>query len=302
MTTLPPNALVDTVRPNAATHRVKTFEKVDKSLSDLEAKLRKFVDTRLYRIKGFLHPVDAMVFAGILSFQRRSSFAGGVAEVGVYFGRSFTLMAKSISPLERAFGLDLFDIRLDRHGNSGQLSYVKNMLEREDVLQNCLLQTGSSMGFPAENIVSKIGNVRFFSIDGGHEGVHVENDSRLALACLAPYGVLAFDDFFNTLYPDLSVVLMDFIRRKDVDLVPFCLSQNKLYLCKREYHGLYLEHVNTNPYWASMRKENFKFLDHDIVHCTQRLANRALYQKFAEMGAGRVGDYLTRSSKHLRFR
>src|ERR1700677_697810 len=100
-------------------------------MSTTRPDLRSFVDNRLYKIKGFLNPVDAMIFSDILNFQTCQEYTGAVAEIGVFYGRSFTLMAKAITSEEKALGIDLYDI-------DGQLAYVKKTLTGE-ALENYTL-------------------------------------------------------------------------------------------------------------------------------------------------------------------
>ena len=83
---------------------------------------RDYIFRRMKGIKGYLDPVDALMISTILAAQSDARFGGSVAEIGVYFGRSFLLMAGLLRPDERAFAADLFDIGTRSDGDSVQLA------------------------------------------------------------------------------------------------------------------------------------------------------------------------------------
>lgn len=57
-------------------------------------------------MKGYLDPADALVFFSILEGQRRAGMSGGLAEIGIYYGRSFFLLKKLAKEGERVLGID----------------------------------------------------------------------------------------------------------------------------------------------------------------------------------------------------
>ncbi len=257
----------------------------------MNTSLRQFVDTRLYRIKGFMHPADAVIFASILDFQNKQNMGGSAAEIGVFFGRSFALMALNAkSRGEKAIGIDLFDI-------PGQRSYVESILEKEKLTDASVLRAANSQDITGEQFVSEYGKLRFFSIDGGHELHHIENDTTIAIKALAPHGVIAFDDFLNSQYPDLSVGIIDALRSHKDSLVPFCISKAKLYVTSPEYQKSYFDFMQSTPLWGNVKREVFTFLGTNVVHCTQSVLDRAIYQKFAGAGLGSLGDKLSITPK-----
>jgi hypothetical protein len=258
--------------------------------------LEQFIDKRLFKINGFLHPTDAMCLASLGQYQSQAGIVGGIAEIGVFYGRSFCLMAKMLKDEEGALAIDLFDIDVDRSGRSGQLEAFLAMLDREGISKETYSYiAGDSGKVSPDEIFSRVGKVRMFSVDGGHEYYHVESDSRLALQCIAEQGAIIFDDFMNPQYPDLSVCVIDFLRTNDV--IPFCITKNKLYVCKAERHQQYLEATRHFNLWAGATRETFKFLDSDISFVNQSLANRAIYQVLSEHGQGQLAKYFTRAGR-----
>jgi hypothetical protein len=228
-----------------------------------------------------------MIYLDILEFQESQGYTGAVAEIGVFYGRSFALLAKAITADEEALGIDLYDI-------DGQLAYVKKIVVDES-LRNCTLRVGSSMEITSPEITAMVGDIRFFSVDGGHEQTCVAYDSELSFGCLSPDGVIAYDDFFNPRYPDLTVAVLEFIEKHEV--TAFCISRNKLYVCRNERYEAYLNYMKTAPLWANAVSESFQFMGHEIVHPTQSMFNRAIYQKLSERGLGKLGGFLTKNRK-----
>lgn len=255
--------------------------------------LKHFIDNDLYRIKGFMHPVDAMAFSAILNYQAQINVSGPVAEIGVFHGRSFALMAASARPGERSLGLDLFDI-------DGQLDSVQNTLRRLHLSRSNvnLITCDSTEVTRAQLIAWTNGPVRFFSIDGGHEYATVLSDASLALTGIGDGGVIAFDDFFNPQYPDLTRAVLDFLHEHMDRLVPFAITRNKLYVCRPSHYERYVMCAKFSPLWASAERDTFSFLEAKVVSITQSLPNRAIYQTLAARGWGMLGDKLTRKPKH----
>lgn len=255
---------------------------------------RNFIDRRLYRIRGFMHPVDAMVFANLLNFQERNGLAGGLAEIGVFFGRSFALMAQ-LAGGSKVIGLDLFDI-------PGQRDYVEQVLARLGLDERCLLVGGNSLEIEPAQLVERVGPIRFFSVDGGHERHHVLGDGELAIAALAEHGVIAFDDFMNSQYPDLSAAVIDLLRAHEDEIAPFCITRSKLYVTRTASRERYLQAMRDVPLWAKGEWEEFSFLDRPVVHVTQSVRNRAIYQALAAQGFGGIAGALTGRERRINTR
>src|SRR5882762_10482874 len=89
-------------------------------ISSKMASIRKFIFHDLRSIDGYIDPPDALVFLSILESQQQQSLKGGVAEIGVFFGRSYFLMRKITSPEEKVLAIDLFDLGDPSDGGSTQ--------------------------------------------------------------------------------------------------------------------------------------------------------------------------------------
>ena len=260
---------------------------------------RMFVHQHLYKTEGFLHPIDAMVLLGLSLFQRSRGIRGGIVEIGVFYGRSFSLLARTLQPgREKALAIDLFDIGVRQGLDSKQLESFKRTMSDAGVLDaDYSAWAANSRNLAADTILEAVGRVRLFSIDGGHEKPDVDHDCALAMASLHPEGAIAFDDFFNAQYPDVTCSILDFINASSGKMRPFCLTRNKLYVCRDSAYPGYMECLSGLTLWAGASKQTFKFLGWDVFHCTQSMTNRVLYQKAAEFGLGGLADKLLRASK-----
>jgi hypothetical protein len=260
-----------------------------------------YINRRLYKITGFLHPVDAMVLLGLSLFQKSHGITGSIAEIGVFYGRSFCLLVRTlVRGKEKALAIDLFDIGVRDGRDSEQLESFKRTLATEGVPDSdYLIRAGSSGEVTADYIVGNVGRVRLFSVDGGHEKEEVDYDSALALQALHPNGVIAFDDFFNPQYPDVTCAVIDFLRANSGQITPFCLTKNKLYVCPSSAYDTYTRCMSELPLWAGATKAVFPFLGKNVHFCTQSIPNRIAYQKAAEIGFGDIADKLLRKSRQV---
>jgi len=248
---------------------------------------QRFIDHDLYRINGFLHPVDAMALAGLAGYQLGGGVLGAMMEIGVFYGRSAALMGRYLRPDERFVASDLFDINESETGESEQLTAFRETMRRSGISPEALivLQGDSARLDPAE-ILGRAGPIRLMSIDGGHEEHHVRSDAALAAQVVSADGVIVFDDFFNAQYPDVTVAALKALETVLSGFSPFLITRNKLYTCRREHLGGYRTAARDMPVWAGANFDAFRFLGEDILFLSQSQAHQALYQIAAERGAG----------------
>ena len=174
-----------------------------------------------------------------------------IGEIGVWKGRLFILLYLLLHTNEKAFSIDIFDqshLNKDR-ANPKQNPALNQILEM--FLDNVRKHAGplvdihtirdSSNNVMAEDILSTVGPVRLFSIDGGHTKELVINDLELATSTLCDQGVVIFDDCFKPEWPGVVNGLHEFFFRKTPDLVPFAISLNKVFLCKPTAAAMYRE-------------------------------------------------------------
>lgn len=266
--------------------------------SSLFVSLKSYMDRRLYKIKGYLHPVDAMLFISISLCQRHNNLLGGVAEIGVFFGRSFCLLAKSIdSGREKALAVDLFDIGINPAGESDQLVSFRNAIKKADISANdCVIHVGDSAFLKPQQVMEEVRQIRLFSVDGGHLRHHVNADSVLVDQVLADYGVVVFDDFCNPEWPEVSLAVFDFLEKQAGRYVAFCISSAKIYVCRSEYFDFYSKCIAEATLWGGVRRRSMRFLGETIFFCKQPLLKRAAYELLARRGLGHLTTWFCNES------
>jgi len=252
---------------------------------------RQFIFQGLRSVEGYIDPPDALVFKALLQAQTRDGLKGGMAEIGVYYGRSYFLLKKIAGPDASVLGIDLFDIGDTADGISEQ---YRLFLENGDRLglpvDEELLVVGDSADVSPSDIVDKVGAVRFFSVDGGHSLSNLVSDSSLAKDTLADHGVIIFDDTFNPAWPEVTVGVADFLRENDEIFSAFCMTKYKTYVCRREFHDLYRAAIEQAPHLGAFELAETHFLGSDAVRLHNPFSRRLLYELMTRSGMGAISE------------
>jgi hypothetical protein len=240
----------------------------------------------MHRVKGYLDPVDALAIASIMIAQTGNSLGGGgIAEVGVFFGRSFFLMAKLLEEGEYAFAADLFDIGLRASGESWQLaSFLKSAEELNVDMPLEFIFVGSSRTLQPNTLRDKVGPVRFFHIDGDHSWEGVKSDAQLAERTIADFGVICFDDFCNPLYPDVSSGVFDFLRERSGTIAPFLITRKKLFVCRVEYADFYKKAFENNQLLRKVQKTPIELMRSPVLFAGDSQLARLRNEFFVRFG------------------
>lgn len=261
--------------------------RVDRADELVARDMKRYIRSYMFRIPGYMHPIDAFCYAGILAYQRGHSLSGGVAEIGVFFGRSFFLMAKSLKPGEKAFAADLFESGPRVSGESFQLRAFRDAASRLGIRiePNCLA-AGPSEALKACDILDAIGPARFFSIDGGHAIEQVEWDASLASDVVSPHGVLVFDDFCNPEWPEVSLAVFDFLRAQHGAYLPIAVTKAKLYVCHREFHSLYLGALAQSEWLRGFARKEISMLGSRLLWFHHPISERIMFEALVKMRLG----------------
>lgn len=231
-------------------------------MTDLEARLRRYINRGMYRIPGWLHPVDASLFAATLTYQRSREWRGDVAEIGVYHGRSFCLAGQTLADGEAAVAADLF-------AEPDQLRRFTGHARRNGIDPRILI--GPSDRLTSAELPTP---VRFFSVDGGHMYGDVKHDAQLAASALAPHGVIAFDDVMSPEWPETTVAVIDWLRSTRSRYAPFAISQGKLYVCRDDHHQDYLGAIGSSEWMAPYRWKEITLFGTSLMWFHQPIGRR----------------------------
>lgn len=208
--------------------------------------LRRYLTQGMGTVKGWLAPGSALVISNLLELQLLNQVPGDVAEIGVYHGRTFILLAKMLRPGEAIVGIDPFAMK----GESFRQAFEGNLAAHGVAAAQVRIQQGLSKDLSADQIAALFPNpVRFFHIDGDHSYDAIQVDLALAERLLHPEGIIVMDDFLHSQHPDVTESIFDYLKSGKTGLVPFLQTENpgsialgapKLFLCRREVAPDYL--------------------------------------------------------------
>ncbi len=251
----------------------------------MNANIRKFIFNDLQSVEGYIDPPDALVFLTLLETQTERDLKGGVAEIGVFYGRSYFLMKAATGARQPVLAIDLFDLNDEEDGTPSQYRRFLDNGERLGLpIDENLIIRGDSTALPPSEITDRIGQTRFFSIDGGHMLHHVVSDAALAVSTLAPHGVIAFDDTFNPAWPEVTIGVADFLRQHDDALRPFCMTKYKTYVCRSEFHAFYTEAIRNAAHLAAFEQVETEFLGSTAIRLNNPMGRRMVYELMVHAG------------------
>jgi len=255
---------------------------------------RKFIFHDLQKVEGYIDPPDALVFTSLLHAQQRKSLKGGVAEIGVFYGRSYFLLRKAVGNDDDVLAVDLFDLD-DADGECRQYErFLDNGNRLNLKVDESLVIKGDSTQLTPDEVLEKVGRVRFFSIDGGHMLHHVLADSKLAMDVLADHGVIAFDDTFNPQWPEVTVGVSDFLRQHGDNFSAFCMTKYKTYVCRREYHDFYEKVVTQAPELLAFEHVETEFLGAKVTRLHNPMGRRMIYELMIRSGLTNFSERIYR--------
>jgi hypothetical protein len=191
------------------------------------SRLNQYLD-RYADLPGFFQKEAMIAWEFLLDTQDRYPIHGHFLEIGVYEGKSATLGAMDLRPLEKAIRIDINPCKegLQRVGE----------VKSEGVT---FLQAPSYLAKRAEEIQKLAGQFRFIHIDGDHAGYSVANDLQLAADVIAEMGVICMDDFFNPIYPQTTATVYRFLFDNPATMRMVLCGANKCFLVKASAYRMY---------------------------------------------------------------
>jgi Methyltransferase domain len=206
--------------------------------------LRNYLRWKIYSINGYLKALDARLIVALAAWQTSNKIVGGLAEIGVHHGKLFFLLALSRQIGETSLAIDLFEDdetnTSTRFGGRNR-AFSTHAAKLNVTLKSTEVLKADSLRLTSDDILSRVGRLRIFSVDGGHLYRHVAHDLPLAFSTLAPGGVIVVDDFCNSEWPEVTSATYDFVRARVGEIVPAILTRNKLYLAAPDIASAYGE-------------------------------------------------------------
>lgn len=201
-------------------------------------------------VTGFLQPEVLLLLDVLNSAQRAKQVSGAVAEIGVHHGKLFIGLQLLQRPGEKSVAIDIFgdqDLNVDGSGH-GDLQKFVNNVNLWSSMDDVVIQQGDSTKLLPEQLRELAGgDIRFFSVDGGHTDEIVFSDMKLAEATLADGGIVIADDVFNQQWPGVAVGTLRYLEDSagGAGLAPFLIGFNKVFFAQPAYCGFYRAEVES---------------------------------------------------------
>jgi hypothetical protein len=192
-------------------------------------------------VTGFLEPEILLVLDVLNSAQRAKQISGAIAEIGVHHGKLFIGLSLLQRGGEKSVAIDIFDdqeLNVDGSGH-GNIDKFRNNVNLWSSMDDVVIHQGDSTKLEPQKLTELAGgDIRFFSVDGGHTEEIVFSDMKLAEATLVDGGVVIADDVFNEQWPGVAVGTLRYLE-DGAKLAPFLIGFNKVFFAQPDYCEAY---------------------------------------------------------------
>ncbi|HKV15260.1 MAG TPA: class I SAM-dependent methyltransferase [Reyranella sp.] len=179
----------------------------------------------------------------------QAGIAGDLFEIGVWKGRSASMLASYRKGDERLF---LCDRRLDEAVICNSIRTVGAEPKNLEFVEAFSIELPGRLDLKAMHHT-----VRWCHIDGEHTGTAVYRELELANQIVAPAGILVIDDFFSPRYPANTTEVVRYLEKNPHHFRLLAVGFNKAYLCRPESLPRYMDFLATGMP-RSMRKYGWK--------------------------------------------
>lgn len=187
-------------------------------------------------IDGFMSETNIAIWDALLSFQSTSCIQGNLLEIGVYKGRSASILCQHKRGDEHLWLVDY----------SEYIEQAKTNLSAIAPSKTHFIRVRSSVLWAEPTIASHLRQVRWIHIDGEHTGYAAANDLSLAETLLSDDGVICVDDFFNPAYPQITAAVYMWLSSNPSKLELIFCGENKAYLSRPTSAHRYYKMIREN--------------------------------------------------------
>lgn len=171
----------------------------------------------------------------LLDFQAPTK--GDLFEIGVWKGRSASLLATYAKPGEKLY---LCDLELDEPAVRSAFTAVGA------APQDVVILSGPSSSLPGRlDLKTMHQSVRWMHIDGEHTGTAVYAELELAHRIVQPDGLVVVDDFFSPRYPANTTEALRYMEKNPFHFRLLAVAFNKAYLCRPEALPRHMDYLAT---------------------------------------------------------
>ena len=230
---------------------MRKTETLSKTLPQETSLIDHYIKNGIEKVEGWLYPDVVSVITNIVQAQNKFNIKGHIGEIGVHHGKLFILLYLLSRQSEKALAVDIFDkqhLNIDKSGK-GDLDKFLNNLEYFAKDKHKLRIIAEDSTQISSNDIKKAvgGELRLFSVDGGHTPGIARNDLRIASKSICEGGVIILDDYFNGLFPGVSEGTNQFfLYDNDNGIVPFAIAThnaNKVFMTSSSYADKYIEYL-----------------------------------------------------------
>jgi predicted O-methyltransferase YrrM len=245
---------------------------------------------RTAAIPGWLPELDHDLLRCTLELQTALGVTGDVAELGVYMGRSATVIGAHVRPEETFYAVDLFDdLGFTDEANARENDESYAGLSRAAFEENYRRHhhhLPTVVQGPSVDIRDHAApdSLRFVHIDASHLYEHVSADIAAARDLLGPQGLVVLDDYRQEHTPGVAAATWQAV---GADLVPLVLSECKLY-GTFDPDTDYAKHLRE---WAEASRyctEVQRIGDHDVLRVWD--GDRRIGARIRRQGLPRLGE------------
>src|SRR5262249_8717385 len=130
------------------------------------------------------------------------------------------------------------ELNIDRSGK-GDLAVLRKNIHRWSSPNLVVVHEGDSTKLHADKLHELAhGDIRLFSVDGGHTNSIVFSDMNLAEASIGGGGIVIADDIFNQEWPGVLAGTLRYLNHGG-RLTPFAIGFNKVFFALPEYSEFY---------------------------------------------------------------
>lgn len=220
-------------------------------LSKETSLLDNYLKSGTQKVEGWLDPDAISIITHIAQAQNKFDIKGHIGEIGVHHGKLFILLFLLARPNENAIAVDIFDkqyLNIDQSGKGDFEKFINNFETFAKDKDRLKIISSDSTQVSSNDIKNAVGGeLRLFSVDGGHTPEITRNDLKIASKSICEGGVIILDDCFNGLFPGVSEGTNQFFNYDNNNaIVPFAIgthNANKVFFTSSDYADKYIEYL-----------------------------------------------------------
>lgn len=201
-------------------------------------------------IEGWFSPASHGLFSFFLSYQNDIKVNGNLGEIGVWKGKSASVICNYAKNNENIFLIDPLIQNFSETINRN-IDKICNKIPSKLLL--CNMKSDDFVKIP--NYQTLLDSFRFFHIDGCHSGKNIYCDLKIVDSLLTSDGIVVVDDFFNYSYPQITEAVYKYLQLNPYSYRLFCMGFNKAYLCRPDFFNKYYSYTLKNIQSDFMKKQ-----------------------------------------------